>query len=125
MTDQDVLQKWHAGEPVITVEMSGFGDDYEHCIQEMGFAMWEAMLKDPPPVSFDTIDEETYREYVKKIEQIPEVDQLISAIGPSGAQFSAAVKMAAAFTHHGYARAITKAGMSRLTRWSKKGRCTN
>lgn len=125
MTDQDVLQKWHAGEPVITVEMGGFGDDYEHCIQEIGFVMWEAMLKNPPPVSFDDIDEETYREYIKEIEQTSEVNQLISAIGPSGAQVGAAVNMAAMFTHHGYASAITKAGMSRLTRWSKKGRCTN
>jgi hypothetical protein len=105
MTNEEALAKWDAGEPVWTCEMGGMGPGYEQCIQLMVFEMLRAMVANPPD-SWPALEGESGRDawqaYRDAIEAIPSVKEIIQKLGPSGAQFGAAMSLASRFAMRGY-----------------------
>lgn len=105
MTAHDALAKWDAGAPVWSCEMGGIGPGYEQCIQEMGFEMLRAMLASP--IDWSSVSGEAgrsaWREYSDKIKATPNVKAVVEKLGPSGAQFGAAMNIASVLARHDYA----------------------
>lgn len=109
-TNEEALATWDRGEPVWTCEMGGIGPGYEQCIQIMGFEMLRAMLSHP--ADWDKVSGEegrdAWRAYRDEIEAVPEVKSIVERLGPSGAQFGAAMNIAAVFAMNGYAKGMEK-----------------
>lgn len=105
MTNEEVLAKWDAGEPVWTCDMGGMGPGYEQCIQLIAFEMFRSMVAEPPE-NWDDLNGEdgrdAWRAYSDKIEATPNVKAVIEKLGPSGAQFGAAMNIASVFASKGY-----------------------
>lgn len=87
----DWLARWDRGDSVWSVEMGGLGPGYEQCIQAMAAEFLRAMLADKPNLDGD------WSEFRKKLDALPCIDQL----GPSGAQYGAAVGLAAQIYRRG------------------------
>jgi hypothetical protein len=108
MTNEEALAKWDAGEPVWTCEMGGMGPGYEQCIQIMAFEMLRAMVATPPK-DWDELSgdagRDAWRVYRDQVEATPEVKAVIEKLGPSGAQFGAAMSLASRFAMRGYEQA--------------------
>lgn len=108
MTNEELLAKWDAGEPVWTCEMGGMGPGYEQCIQLMAFEMFRAILASPPK-EWKALEgekgHEAWRRYRDSIEETPAVKSAISQLGPSGAQVGAAMGLACRFAEKGYENA--------------------
>ncbi len=107
-TNEDALAAWDRGEPVWTCDMGGMGPGYEQCIQIMGFEMLRAMLAHPGDWLKMIGDEgrDEWRKYRDMIEALPEVKAVVSYLGPSGAQFGAAMNIASVFAMNGYSRGV-------------------
>ncbi len=116
------LKAWKAGEPVFTCEMGGMGPGYEQCIQVMAFDMIEAMEANPFDwKAYDAATDdkkavlwETYRD---KIDAATKAT--VERLGPSGAQFGAALSLAAMVHRHGYAGAMATVPQDRLIQASR------
>jgi hypothetical protein len=121
-TNEDALKAWDAGEPIWTCEMGGMGPGYEQCIQLMGFEMFRAMIAQPPEDwSKLTGDDgrDAWRSYRDAIEKLPAVKSTIETLGPSGAQFGAAMSLASTFAINGYATGMEKVPKDRRILVSK------
>lgn len=119
-TDDEVIAAWDAGRPIWSVSMGGMGAGHEQCIQIVGFEMWRAM-RDAPPESWDKFDDDrdAWKSYMDQIEKAPTVNAAIEKLGPSGAQFTAAMNLASVFARNGYAKGIAKAPADRHIQCSK------
>ncbi len=110
-TNEDVLKAWDSGEPIWTCEMGGMGPGYEQCIQLMAMEMFRAMVA-RPPADWDKLTDEdgrdAWRSYRDEIEKVPSVKSTIETLGPSGAQFGAAMNIASTFAINGYAKGMEK-----------------
>ena len=108
-TNQDALAAWDRGEPIWTCDMGGMGPGYEQCIQIMGFEMLRAMLA-KPVADWDKLSgpegREEWSKYKDSIEAVPAVKAIIKHLGPSGAQFGAAMGIASVFASNGYAKGM-------------------
>lgn len=107
-TNEEVLAAWDKGEPVWTIEMGGMGPGYEQCIQIMVFEMLRAMLADPFDWSEER-DPKEWRDYVDKIDKTSAVMNAVDKLHPSGAQFNAAINLAAIFARNGYVEGMKMA----------------
>lgn len=122
-TNEEALAAWDSGEPIWTCDMGGMGPGYEQCIQIMGFEMLRAMVRVPPADGWDSVSGEAGRDrwlaYRDIIEALPEVKSVISHLEPSGAQFGAAMNIAAVFGMNGYAAGMEKVPEDRRIQVSK------
>ena len=114
-TTEALLAAWDAGEPVTSIEMGGFGSDYEQCIQVTTFEIVRWMLANMPKrdwVMFD-VDRDLWDRYNKWCKT--DVFSLpgIKGLGHSGAQWRAAMNLAANLVRHGYAATLESAGADR------------
>lgn len=109
ITNEDALKAWDAGDSVWSCDMGGLGPSYEQCIQIVGFEMLRAMLADPV-IDWDAVTGEQRQEkwsaYRDRIEAVPEVRDVIEKLQPTGAQFGAAMSLAAVFARNGYAKGM-------------------
>lgn len=121
-TNEDALKAWDAGEPIWTCDMGGMGPGYEQCIQIMAFEMLRAMVAQPP-ADWEKLNGEdgrdAWRSYKDQIEAIPAVKAAIHTLGPSGAQFGAAMNIASTFASLGYAGGMEKVPQDRRILVSK------
>jgi hypothetical protein len=86
----DILSRWDEGRSVWSVEMGGLGPGYEQAIQVMVFEMLRALLDmDPDEGEFE---EEKWPELRDRIDE--QISKTIDEIGPSGAQWGAALNLA-------------------------------
>lgn len=112
ITASEALVAWDAGESVWTVAMGGIGLGYEQAIQIMAFEFLRFMLANPPSDWGSFVeDAKKWEEYRASIENAAK--DTISRIQPSGAQFGAAMNMAACFARKGYAAGLASAGDDR------------
>lgn len=116
-TNEDALAEWDRGGSVWSCEMGGLGPGYEQCIQLMGFEMLRAMVENPP-TSWDG-DEDQRRKYLDQIEDAPNVKSVVEKIGPTGAQFGAAMNIALVFARNGYAEGMALIPKDRRIQVSK------
>ncbi|HET8636014.1 MAG TPA: hypothetical protein VFL96_04110 [Acidobacteriaceae bacterium] len=105
MTSEQAIAAWDAGDPVWTVEMGGIGPGYEQAIQIMGFEFLRWMLSAPPKDGWDNLEGDAWREYRDACEAA--CSDTVKQIGPSGAQFGAAMNLASVFAKQGYAKGLT------------------
>lgn len=118
-TNEDVLAEWDRGGSVWSCELGGLGPGYEQCIQIMGFEFLRAMLADPFDYEGKAEDRDVWRTYVDKIEKQPGPKAIIEKLGPSGAQFSAAMNIASVFAKNGYAKGMDMVPEDRRIQVSK------
>lgn len=88
MTTQGLLEKWDAGEPVVTVEMGGLGEGYEMAIQTLAFEL----IRDAEPIPESGVIDNWGDQTVARL----------NGYGFSGAQVGAAKNLAANFLKFGY-----------------------
>lgn len=98
-TASDWLARWDAGEEVLSVEMGGFGPDYEQPIQESAAEILRIMLNFPGG-------------YVPSESSFSEVEEQFHALqsrphGITGAQFGAAANIASCFFVRGCRDALS------------------
>lgn len=105
-TNEEVLAEWDRGGSVWSCELGGLGPGYEQCIQMMGFEFLRAMLSEPFDYDGKSDDKAAWSAYVDSIEAMPGPAAIISKLGPSGAQFGAAMNIASVFARHGYAKGM-------------------
>ena len=103
-TNESALAAWDRGDSVWSCELGGLGPGYEQCIQIMGFEMLRAMLAHPGDWSKMSGEEgrDEWRKYIAMIEAVPTVSAVVEKLNPSGAQHSAAMKIASVFSKNGY-----------------------
>lgn len=101
-SNEDALAEWDRGGSVWSCSMGGLGPGYEQCIQIMGFEFLRAMLADPFDYASSANDGDKWRAYIDRIEQMPEPARIIKKLGPTGAQFGAAMNIASVFARNGY-----------------------
>ncbi len=106
MTNEQALAAWDAGDLVWTCSMGGMGPGYEQAIQMMGFAFLREMVADQFDYESDSEDRDKWRAYTDQIEATPAAKAIVEKIGPSGAQFSAAMNIASVFARNGYAKGM-------------------
>lgn len=93
-TAAEWLQRWDRGESVWSVEMGGLGPGYEQCIQITAAEILRHMIAGGYDASrWDT--SEAWRSDLEKIEGGVLESGAISKLGLSGAQWGAAVNLAA------------------------------
>lgn len=108
-TNEDALAAWDRGDLVWSCDMGGMGPGYEQCIQIMGFEMLRAMLAHPPENWADLQGPDNrakWDAYSDMIDALPEMRSVIQQLGPSGAQFGAAMSIASVFAFNGYAKGM-------------------
>ena len=118
-TNADVLAEWDRNGSVWSCELGGLGPGYEQCIQIMGFEMLRAMEADPYDYVANEGNEDAWRAYSKRIESEPTVKAIIEKLGPSGAQFGAAMNIASVFAKNGYAKGMEMVPEDRRIQVSK------
>ena len=118
-TNEDVLAEWDRNGSVWSCELGGLGPGYEQCIQIMGFEMLRAMVADPFDYEANDGDQDAWRAYSKHIESEPTVKAIIEKLGPSGAQFGAAMNIASVFAKNGYAKGMEMVPEDRRIQVSK------
>lgn len=118
-SNEDALTEWDNGGVIWSCEMGGLGPGYEQCIQIMTFEFLRAMLADPFDYDGKADDKEAWRAYVDRIEAMPGPKSIIETLGPSGAQFGAAMNIAGVFARHGYARGMEMVPKNRRIQVSK------
>lgn len=96
-TNEQAIEAWEKYECIWTVEMGGFGPNYELAIQNLAFSILKEFLNKSPDV-----------DDVEKLEKIcaPIIDKLNKHYGYSGAQVGAAKNIAACFYRNGYKEAL-------------------
>ena len=93
----DLLSRWDNGDTVWTLSMGGLGPGYEQAIQIMMFEMLRALLNLEPDE--DQFTPEKWPALRDRIEGA--IAETIEKIGPSGAQFGAALNLATGLYHRG------------------------
>lgn len=112
----DLLAKWDAGEPVWSVEMGGIGPGYEQAIQNTAFEVLRVM-QDRSMDHGDWSDKDKWSKAVDEIEEA--VMPLVRGEGLSGAQWGAAVNIAAVFYRKGHETALEMVDQDRRILVSK------
>lgn len=111
MTNVEVLEAWDAGEPINSVEMGGFGEDYEYVIQFMAFEFLRCMLEN---YSYGSIENDImFSEYLDSIAN-DTLKNYAREEGVSGHQWNAAGYIAGMFIKLGYEWALEKAPEDRI-----------
>lgn len=95
------LRRWDAGETVWTIEMGGMGPGYEQCIQITVAEILRHMLDAKYKASDWMLDGEKWERDRDKIEEYGFANKVIKQLGLSGAQWGAAVGLAAQFYRRG------------------------
>jgi hypothetical protein len=118
-TCEDVIAAWDANDLVWTIDLGGMGPGYEQCIQIMLMEMLRAMIASPPE-DWSALDDDPaqWREYRDAIDEA--IKPIISKLGPSGAQHSAAIYTAARFMRDGYGATIKSVSVDRRIMVSKR-----
>jgi len=111
ITAREALAAWDAGDLVWTVEMGGMGPGYEQAIQMMAFEFLRYMLDHPPVDGWESLkgddDGKKWRAYRNAVEASAKA--VVLRIGPSGAQFDAAMNIANVFAARGYSEGLAMA----------------
>lgn len=102
MTNEQAIAAWNNNEPVTVIELGGLGAAYEQGIYVMAFAFLAALLAQP-------VDFKKPNERCAEIEAQPEIDALITKVGPSGAMVGAAWNAAFVFARQGYEQGLSMA----------------
>ena len=111
----DVLDRWDRGESVWSVEMGGIGPSYEQAIQIAAFEILRHLIAQKYDV--DTWEDEAA---IKKVSKDAEaVFSVVAPLGLSGAQWGAAMNIAACFYRQGPRKALSLAGQDRRIQVSK------
>ena len=118
-TNEEALAEWDRGGSVWSCELGGLGPGYEQCIQIMGFEFLREMLANPFDYEGKADDKDVWRAYVKDIESAPGPKAIIEKLGPSGAQFGAAMNIASVFARKGYAKGMETVPEDRRIQVSK------
>jgi hypothetical protein len=98
--------------------MGGIGPGYEQAIQVMAFDFLGWMHSHPPEDGWDEMKGDKWRMYSSECEEA--CKQTVKRIGPSGAQFGAAMNIASVFARQGYAEALSMVGPDRHILVSKR-----
>lgn len=99
-TGKDWLAAWDEGGPIWSVEMGGIGPGYEQAIQVTAAEILRFMTEE----GMDTVNWENTDGWAKdreRIEKAAFANPLIEQLGLSGAQYGAAVNLAAIFHKRG------------------------
>lgn len=112
-TIEQVLKDWDDGNPVWSVELGGIGPGYEQCIQLVGFEFLKQMKISPFDYELNDSNKVKWKIYINTIEANSTAKSLIEKLGPSGAQYEAAMNLASVFSRHGYAKGLKMAGEDR------------
>lgn len=95
---QDVVDKWDAGKTVWSIEMGGFGPGYEQALQIAAIEILRQMIAETADASgWD--EGEGMRAYSDTLHE--KIGGKFSSLGLSGAQFGAAVSIAARIYKYG------------------------
>ena len=107
MTDtaKEWLEMWDAGHPVWSVEMGGIGPGYEQAIQVTAAEVLRHLVANQIDHS-KWSDTDVWKADREGIEKALFAKPLIEALGLSGAQWGAAVNLAAIFYRRGPADAL-------------------
>lgn len=90
----DWLKRWDEGRSVWSIEMGGMGPGYEQCIQITAAEVLRTMLENRYDASLWE-DKEIWKINREEIEQMSFKNPVIKELGLSGAQWGAAVNLAA------------------------------
>lgn len=96
----DWLKRWDEGRNVWTIEMGGLGPGYEQCIHVTVAEILRHLLER----KYDTAtweDEEAWRRDRDEIEKAGLANERVKKLGISGAQWGAAMNLAAMLYRHG------------------------
>ena len=96
----DWLKRWDEGESCWTIEMGGLGPGYEQCIHITCAEILRWMLENKPDAS-KWEDSEVWKADRERVEQYGFKNKVISALGLSGAQWGAALNIAAQLYKNG------------------------
>lgn len=99
-TGADWLKAWDAGEPVWSVEMGGIGPGYEQAIQVTAAELLRFMTSEALDAS-GWSDPDKWATDRERLEKSAFANPLIDSLGLSGAQYGAAVNLAAIFHKRG------------------------
>ncbi|MFN7301822.1 MAG: hypothetical protein ACK5U7_10150 [Bacteroidota bacterium] len=116
----EALAAWDAGKPVVTIEMGGMGDGYEHAIQSLAFEIIRTWQHTVP--QGEEITDERWR--LMGIDRDGIVARMDKEHGFSGAQVGAASNLAACVVRRGYRNAVmdSRLDADRRMWWTKSGR---
>lgn len=95
------LRRWDAGDNVWTIEMGGLGPGYEQCIQITMAEILRHMLDKKYDASAWMIDGKYWERDVEKIREYGFANVVIKRLGLSGAQWGAALGLAAQMYRRG------------------------
>ena len=98
----DWLKRWDAGDSVWTIEMGGLGPGYEQAIHIIVAEILRLMLeKKYNSAVWGDGDNETWQRDREEIEAMGHSNATMKHLGPSGAQWGAAMNIAVMLYHHG------------------------
>ena len=97
---QDWLNRWDAGQGVWSIEMGGIGPGYEQCIHVTCAEILRWMLEHKPDAA-KWSEEAVWKSDREKIEQYGFKNEAIKELALSGAQWGAALNLAAMFYNKG------------------------
>lgn len=95
------LRRWDAGEIVWSIEMGGIGPGYEQCIQITAAEILRHMIEKKYKRDLWVIDNRRWRKDCDAIETFGHSNKTIKALGLSGAQWGAALSLAAQLYRRG------------------------
>lgn len=97
----DLLSRWDDGKSVFTIEMGGLGPGYEQVIQIMTFEILRWFLATSPdkPALSSAGEWEKIRDRIES--EVLDGSKIVRDLNPSGAQWGAAVQLAAQLYLHG------------------------
>jgi hypothetical protein len=96
----DWLARWDAGKSVWSIEMGGLGPGYEQCIHITCAEILRWFLKHKPDAD-KWKDTEVWKADRKRMEDWLHTVPVVKSLGLSGAQFGAALSLAAQLYKHG------------------------
>lgn len=100
------LLHWDRGDIVHTIEMGGISPGYEQCIQIMVAEILRWFLKQrPDPIGWH--EKDNWKSTLDALEKYAFADETIKRLGPSGAQWSVAVNLAANLYERGPVAVMT------------------
>lgn len=108
----ELLAEWDAGKEVRTVSMGGLSEGYERAIHTAAFEIIRYWDKHPVDLARAEIDADYKR--LKTEELDAGISTEIEGLGLSGAQFGAAMNVAAVFSRQGYQKGLAMVDPSRI-----------
>lgn len=117
-TAEEWLKRWNEGRGVWSIEMGGLGPGYEQALQMCAARLIFWMVENKPDAS-GWADAEQWKAASERIEAWSHEDAELRALGLSGAQYGAALQIAARFYRDGPWAAIQSAPADRHIQVSK------